>query len=835
MRRLLNNGYRESAKLHGGHGSKMMRFQTKQWVSSLILLCVIGLALTGLTWSKSSAQAIPVDPPLPPQPLPLFVDEVQIEAFHVDVTIDGALAQVQLTQRLRNDLPRTIEGSYLFPLPAGAAISDFQMTVDGQVLEGEILRADEARRTYEEIVRQRRDPALLEYIGHDLLQISVFPIPAGATRELKFSYVQLLTGRDGLYQFRFPMQTRQYSAAPVESLALNIALVNQPGLRTIYSTSHEIEVVRNSDTSANISYEANTGQTDTGQADNRQANGDFVLYFGNDQSAVGLNILSYQPTAEDGFFVLLAAPGLETATDAIVERDVVMVVDVSGSMQGEKVAQAQAAAHFVVNSLNAADRFNLVSFSTGVRIWESQLQTVDETTQQAAHDWIDDLRATGGTDINRALLETLAQFEPDSTRPAYILFLTDGLPTQGERQIDRILENVMANRPPALALRLFAFGLGYDVNTTLLDTLSADLGGRSSYVRPEERIDEEVSHFYNGISTPVLSAVTIEFDGELVADEIYPATLPDLFAGEQLVVTGRYHGGTMATVTLRGTINGETLSYRYPAQQFIERGGEPAVARLWAARKIGTLLQQIRREGPAEELVDAIVDLGLQYGIVTPYTSAFVPEPGLGDGDGVNPLPGEDAPPFVGPATADAAPSLPALRDNYRANATAVAATMAQESGESAVKMSEEIGALSSADVIGTGQAVQYIAGKSFANRGTVADLQKKRLTLWVDLLYNEDMQVETVQFGSDCYFALLQEPGLAQWLALSPELLIVRDEHHALRITTLSSDISVDNRQTHDSTGVDGTRGNATEATATPAPIAKQSTQCPTWQNGAP
>ena len=829
-----------------------MRFllngQIVQRFSRLLLIVATVITLISGTSTSSQAQAIPIDPPPQPEPLPMPIDEVQIEAFLVDVTIDGALAQVHLTQRLRNDTPRTIEGSYLFPLPADAAISDFQMTVDGEVLEGEILRADEARRTYEEIVRQRRDPALLEYIDHDLLQISVFPIPAGATRELAFSYVQLLTGRDGLYQFRFPLQTRQYSAAPVEALALNIELINQPGLRTIYSPSHEVAVERTANGSAQIHYAANRGQTDNGQANSGQTNGDFVLYFGNDQSGVGLNLLSYQPAGEDGFFVLLAAPGLETATDAIVERDVVMVVDVSGSMQGEKFAQAQAAADFVVDSLNPMDRFNLVSFSTGVRLWEAELQTVNETTKKAAHEWIADLRATGGTDINRALLETLAQFEPDSTRPAYILFLTDGLPTQGERQIDRILANVMANQPDALSLRLFAFGLGYDVNTTLLDTLSSDLGGRSSYVRPEERIDEEVSHFYNGISTPVLSDVTITFDGDLVADEIYPATLPDLFAGEQLVVAGRYHGGTSATVTLRGTLNGVPHSYRYLDQPFAAHGGEPAVARLWAARKIGALLQQIRRTGPDDELVDAIVDLGLQYGIVTPYTSAFVPEPGVLPGVAGPGMPGDDEQPVAPPVEVEAAPAQ-ALRDNYRANAPAVAASMSQQSGEVAVKMSEAISDLSSAALVGEGQSVRYIGGKSFLNRGTVADGQNNRLTLWVDLLYNQDMQVETVEFGSDCYFALLQTPGLAEWLALSPELIIVRNEHQALRITTLPDrqlddsqiddsqidDSQIDDSQIDDGQATDGaiedvTGNDATTTAPTPAPAAKQNAQCLTW-----
>lgn len=744
-------------------------------VKSVVLWSMLLAILLASQSSVVAFAQIIIDPPPggPPLPAPLVLDPIQIEQQRIDVVIDGPLTQVHLTQVLRNHSAQTVEGTYLFPLPEAAAISDFQMTVDGQVLEGQLLTKEDARRTYEEIVRQRRDPALLEYVGQDLFQVSLFPIPAGATRQLELSYSQILPLRDGLYQFRYPLKLRQSVADPITALELNITLRNQPGLRTIYSPTYDITVERTSDTSAQVTYRAAAARPDH----------DFSLYFGVAQSQVGLNLLSYKPAGEDGYFILLAAPSVEVNAAAVVARDILMVVDISGSMQGEKMKQAKAAAHYVVNHLNAEDRFNLIAFSTGVRLWQTQLQVVGADAQQDANAWIDGLNATGSTDINRALLEALAQLQSNQPdRPAYLLFLTDGLPTQGETAIDRILANAQNNRPDDVQMRLFPFGVGYDVNTELLDTLSRELGGRSSYVQPEERIDEEVSHFYASISTPVLSDVQLTFGGNTVVDDMYPYPLPDLFAGEQLVVAGRYRDAKAVDVTLRGKSNGTPIIYRYPAQHFVEAGGEPTVARLWAARKISALLTQVRQHGPAQELIDAIVELSLQYGIVTPYTSAFVPEPGLtqegmeGDAAGG----GEDSDALTG--AAPAAVSREVLKQN-------LSAQMQNDSyeavGQKAVAASEGLNELANAAVVQETQTMRFINGRTFVQRLMSEETDQTGLTLWVDTLYTDAMQIETVQFGSDCYFALADEPQLTAWLALSPNLILVRDAQTALRITT--------------------------------------------------
>ncbi|RME81391.1 MAG: VWA domain-containing protein, partial [Caldilineae bacterium] len=577
-------------------------------LAALVLLMING--------AGAQAQGIIIDPP-PPGIVPPIGGPITIELHSIDAVIDGPVATVHITQIFRNNTEQQIEGTYIFPLPSDAAIGDFQMTVDGQVLEGKVYTKEEARRIYEDIVRRRRDPALLEYLDRDLFQTSVFPIPPGASRKLELTYSHTLALDNGLYHFRYPLQTRQYSPAPVKNLSLRVELRNQPGLRTIYSPSHQVRIDRLGDDAALVGFE---------QA-NILPERDFDLYFGVSPEAVGLNLLSYKPAGEDGFFLLLAAPGIQVAPGEVVQRDMILVMDISGSMEGVKMEQAKRAAHFLVDNLNPGDRFNLIAFSTGVYLWSAELRPTAEDAVTDAHRWIEGLRAGGSTDINRALLEALAQlYEKEQGRPAYILFMTDGLPTLGETDSGRIILNALNNMPPGRSVRLFAFGVGYDVDTDLLDNLSRELGGRSTYVKPEERIDEALGDFYRQISTPVLTNVSISFPGILVEDT-YPYPIPDLFAGEQIVWAGRYRQGGATTITLRGEVNGKKRVFRYADQHLATKGGEPLVARLWATRKIGTLLDEIRRKGPLPELVDEVARLSTTYGIVTPYTSYLVLEP----------------------------------------------------------------------------------------------------------------------------------------------------------------------------------------------------------------
>lgn len=734
------------------------------------------------------------EPPVPPPPFPPFPPPpwpwpeppaplpATVELVSVDARVEGPTAQVTVKQLFRNDSASTLEAQYVFPLPRDAAPGSFQMTVDGQVVEGTLYDAEEARRIYEAIVRSLRDPALLEYLGRGLFQASVFPIPPGETRTVELTYEQVVGQEGGLRTLAVPLRAHVAGAAGAEAVSVRVELAGQAGLRTIYSPSHAVDVQRAGDDEAVISFEGG------GRAQEQ----DFQLFWGTDEGAIGLNLLSYKPAGEDGFFLLLVAPGAGAAEQEVVERDIVVVLDVSGSMQGDKMRQAGEAVQYVVAQLNPGDRFNLITFSTGVRLWENELQEVSAAGVRDAQAWVGGVRATGATDINRALLEGLAQFEADGTRPAYLLFMTDGLPTQGETDVEQIIANARANKPEGRSVRLFTFGVGYDVNTDLLDVLSGEMGGRTTYVAPNAQIDEVVSAFYDQIGKPVLANVVLEMGAQTVVDDIYPYPLPDLFAGEQLVAAGRYRAGGAVDVELAGTVNGRPVAFVYPGQQLAERGGEPFVARLWATRKMGALLEQVRREGPNDELIDAIVELSLEYGIVSPYTSYLVLEPGMDgvdrsgvEGDAPVPLsaPGSALDSGAGMGGGDGAASL--RRDAYAAaESVAAAVAAAPASGAAAVQASVERAALASAETVAQGEALRFVGGKTFARRGFVAGADGQPAELWVDTAYTEGMEVETVAFASERYWALLDEPKAAAWLSLSTEVIVVLEDGTALRVT---------------------------------------------------
>ncbi len=722
--------------------------------------------------APASAQIID---PLPPSPLPPPPALVTVQLHEVQAVVDGPVAQVTVTQILRNDSSQTAEGVYVFPLPKDAAVSDFQMTANGETLEGKLLRGEEARRVYEQIVRQQRDPALLEYLEQGLFQASVFPIPPGESRRLEFTYTQVLEQKDGLYRFNYPLGTRQYSAQPPESVVVALELRHQKGLRTIYSPELPIRLERTQDDAAVISFEQS----------GEQPPANFNLYFGSDESAIGLNLLSYKPAGEEGYFALLAAPSINVAQDELVARDVLLVVDVSGSMKGDKMEQARAAARYVVAELHPEDRFDVIAFSSASAAWAGGLQPATKAKRDAAGQWIDGLRATGSTDINRALLEALAELEMNGRdragqesigRPAYVLFLTDGQPTLGETVAERIVDNAANNTPAGRSVRLFPFGIGYDVNTDLLDTLASLLGGRSSYVLPDERIDEAVSTFYAQIDTPVLADIEIDFGSAAGVSELFPYPLPDLFAGEQLVAVGRYTQGGVVSVELRGRVNGAERLYVYPDRSLVRSGGEPFVAKLWATRRIGVLLTQIRREGAQPELVDEIVDLSLRYGIVTPYTSYLVIEPGV-----------FDAQPVAGSAPLASPRDLAADAQKGVASAAAEAA-MAAPSGAAAVEASVVRDELQYATTVREDAAVRYAGGRSFQRQGQVSGAYGQLIDLWVDTGFKVEMKITQVQFGSDAYFDLLDEPsmsGMAAWLAIGPEIVVVTGANSAVRVTT--------------------------------------------------
>jgi Ca-activated chloride channel family protein len=441
---------------------------------------------------------------------------------------------------------------------------------------------------------------------------------------------------------------------------------------------------------------------------------------------------------------------------------VVVVLDQSGSMEGEKFAQAQAAVDYILSHLNAEDRFNLIAFSTGVSPYAARLQPA--SAAEPARDWVRGLRAEGGTNIHLALLEAVAGMagpEPgqSAARPTILIFLTDGLATEGVVDSGQILDNLAAAAPASV--RLFAFGVGHDVDTFLLDRLVEAHHGASSYVLPGERIDEAVSGFYAKVSVPVLADLRLEVDGVTVEDT-YPNPLPDLFAGSQLVVTGRYRGSGPAAVRLTGTVNGQPRTFNYAGQSFAAAGdpASPAAAfipRLWATRRVGHLLNQIRLHGEQAELIDSVVKLSIRFGIVTPYTSYLVTE---GEFDLL---------------TEEGRSALAA--DEYAAAASTEALTYGAEAVERAADQSALAAAEAPASVAGSdAEMVRIVGSRTFLFRDDA----------WIDTAYDATrLEALPVTFASDAYFDLLRaRPELAAPFALGSRVIALSADGVAYAVT---------------------------------------------------
>ena len=675
---------------------------------------------------------------------------LKIDYQRVQVTIEDQIASTHIDMQFTNHSRNLVEGTFVFPLPLGAAVDRLTMHVDGMAIDARILPADEARAIYDEIVRQYRDPALLEYIGQSAIQANVFPIPPGDSRRVEIRYQQVLEVDNGLLHYVYPLHAVANARRVIDQMSIAVDVISAGPVSSVYSPSHPIAVKRGDD---GRSFRATFEQVNFTPGD------DFSLYYGLAGDGIGVSLLSYRESAtEDGFFMLLVQPPLSADPERIVPKDVIVVLDQSGSMRGTMWDQARQAAGYVLANLNPRDRFNVIAFSSGVRVYSTGLEASDAAT--GAINWMGGMQAEGMTDINLALLTALGM--ADAERPTTVLFLTDGEATEGVIDTPGILANLHDAIAPNV--RIFTFGVGDAVNTHLLDSIVRDFHGTGTYVRPSQRIDEAVASLYNKISAPVLTGPTLEFDGAQV-ELLYPDYLPDFFAGEQLTVVGRYRQGTEdLTITLTGSMGGETQTFIYDELSLRSlAGGEPFVARLWATRRIGDLLSNIRLHGENPEAVESIIALSLRYGIITPYTSFLIEEDDIFGGEGraqmQNAL--SDALSTLsrsttGAAAVDAAADMGAMT---QAEAPAMMPLPTQADMDAEAEGAEFSPATS---------PLQTIHDKTFILRDGV----------WTDTTYDPDtMTVETVEFLSDAYFDLLDRlPELGAYFALGDQVLVVLD-----------------------------------------------------------
>ena len=769
----------------------MTRLLTR-WTAILLLLAPAVAQAQGLLVVTDPAQQArlprpiiiwPPPPPYPPHPIPPPPPPpvaYKIKNLEVNARLVDQVAQVQVSQTFVNTGSRQMEVSFVFPLPYDGAIEQMTLLIDGKEYPAKLLDAKEARRLYEEIVRKNRDPALLEWMGTGLFRTSVFPVPAGASRTVSLRYSQMCRQQEGLTDFLFPLSTAKYTSEVVEKVSIRATIESQDEIKNVYSPTHAVEIKRPDDKHATVTY----------TCENKVPSSDFRLLYDVGKGKVSTRVMSYRPDkGEDGYFLLLASPKIE-APEERPKKTVVFVVDRSGSMSGKKIEQVRGALKYVLNNLREGDLFNVVAYDSQVEAFRPELQPFNDETRKAALGFIEGIYAGGSTNIDGAMRTALSQLQ-DSSRPSYVLFLTDGLPTAGETNEMKIVAN--AKEANKVRARVFSFGVGYDVNSRLLDKLVREGFGQSEYVRPDEDIEDRVSRLYRRIESPVMTDVKIEFaldelkteEGEPV-NRVYPKGSFDLFAGEQLVVVGRYKKPGAAKVIVQGSVGGKQQKFDFPAQLVPKSDDETCgfIEKLWVVRRVGEILEELDLKGKNDELIAELVKLSTRHGILTPYTSfmadentnvrdlaANVREAGdrlrvleLAEGrSGFSQralrgsLQRADQPMS---APASSAPAAEAAYDFFAGGAAKAAPGVGGRPGPGLAERAKREAEIS-------GQNVRNIANRTFYQRNGQ----------WVDSLVTKEQEANATRIKqfSDEYFALAQSHGrtLAQYMIFDEPLLL--------------------------------------------------------------
>ncbi|MDD2708077.1 MAG: VIT domain-containing protein [Verrucomicrobiae bacterium] len=741
----------------------------------LFFLC---LGLLGCAAHLSADGFIIIDrphPPIRPHPMPMpparhEFAPLEVSHHHVNVRIRNQFATTEVDQEFYNPNPAQLEGTYLFPIPKGAQINKFTMNINGKPVEAELLAADKARKIYEDIVRTMKDPALMEYAGRDVFKVRIFPIEANGRKKITISYTQLLAADSGLASYIYPLNTEKFSSKPLKNVSVKVDMETQRPLKTIYSPSHNVEIKRQGARQATIGFEASDIRPDQ----------DFQIVYSEESADIGMKLLCFRQNNEDGYFVLLATPGLDDGKKTVIPKDVVFVLDTSGSMVGDKLKQAKKALLFCVENLNEADRFEIVRFSTEAESLFGKLQDNNEGNRQKAASFINNLRAIGGTAIEEALDKALAVRPEKTGRPSVVIFLTDGQPTVGVTSEEEILKAIKKHNETRA--RVFCFGIGNDVNTHLLDKITDETRAFSQYVLPTEDIEVKVSNFYNKIREPVLTNPTLTFGSGIKAVKMYPSPLPDLFKGEQLVLAGRYSGAGHAAVTLEGTVNGETRRITDEVRFPEKATDHEFIPRLWATRRIGFLLNEVRLRGDNAELRDEITELARQFGIVTPYTAFLITED---EGRRNVPLARQSLRSFAEDHDAKkessnlrrdfaaakfGEPALASARSSIHLNqANTVEESLSFANAEAQRNLAASAPAETASRIAQYTQQNRFVNGRAFYQNGSQ----------WVDSKTQAGQFKQRVQvaFASPEYFALAEKrPETRSWLALGRNVQFVLD-----------------------------------------------------------
>lgn len=550
---------------------------------------------------------------------------------HTSVTanISGFGCRVNVVQIFSNPSKTPIEAIYTFPLAADAAVDSMRIQVGDRIIQGSIKRREEARRIYDAARNAGQSAALLDQERPNIFTQSVANIMPGKEIRVEISYVQILKFEKGQFEFNFPMVVGPRFLGNATDPGKIRPPITPEGTRTganidltvnldagapivaVHSTLHKINEERISNSAERI----------TLAKANEIPNRDFILKYQTATDSVQSAFVTNYDGKRGGFFSLVLLPPKAPRTEQITPREMIFVMDQSGSQGGMPIEKSKELTLKLISTLRPHDTFNVFGFNNTVHALFPEPVRPTETTIEQARKFVNAMEANGGTQLLEGLNAALRPAR-DPKRLRMVVFNTDGY--VGDEP--QILDTIVKHRNET---RIFTFGIGNSVNRFLIDQMSLEGRGDSEVVTLADSADAAVDRFLQRTRSPVLTDVTASFSGIELGD-VLPAHIPDVFSETPIVIQGRYENPGQGTLVLHG-LAGTTPWTKTINLRFSSESGNPAIQSLWARAKVDELqsssyLNMVDRD-PTDKVTRQITDLALEFGIMTQYTSFVAVEP----------------------------------------------------------------------------------------------------------------------------------------------------------------------------------------------------------------
>ena len=544
---------------------------------------------------------------------------------HTDVKaeISGFISRVVVTQQFENPFKEKIEAVYTFPLSQNAAVDDMTMIVGERTVRGKILPREEARLVYEAAKANGQVASLLDQERPNIFTQAVANILPGEQVKITISYVETLNYVNGAYEFVFPMVVGpRYIPGSVPDAARIKPKMVSPGTRSGHDISLEVTL----DAGLIIDdLSSKTHVVDIERLDPHSArlrlkdnatipNKDFILRYDVATQAIQDAVLTHR-SDKGGFFTMILQPPERVTVADVTPKELVFVLDTSGSMEGFPIEKAKETMKLALDSLNPSDTFNLITFAGDTNILFPEPVPATRANLSKAQAFLSSRNGSGGTEMLKAIDVALKPSD-DQSHVRIVCFMTDGY-VGNEAEIIAAVQN----HPNA---RVFAFGIGSAVNRFLLDKMAEAGRGEVEYVGLNDDGSAAARRFHERVRNPLLTDISIDWNGLPVAD-VYPQRIPDLFSAKPVVVTGRYVGPGRASIRLKGKLAGNDFVREIPVELPDTMASHDVLASLWARARVDDLMSQDMKGHASgimrDDLKATITQLGIEYRLLTQFTS----------------------------------------------------------------------------------------------------------------------------------------------------------------------------------------------------------------------